>query len=589
MTDKRLPDNDSEKRRDPDRLFRLEAERTESINLSTLFTSDVTSSGSFDIRGGIWASTFGKLLQSLPVPAFLVDGDHNLLVGNQACTRIDPEFKLSGSPPLTVLFPNQPDAARASDLLKEVFRSRKPGTMQGILQMGKNKIWGRLTFRSIRIVHTRFVLVLVEDLSNERRLLLLGRKHEEDLEARVEQRTAELTEANTRLQKEMAERKKAEDKLVQSERLRAVGEMSAGVAHNINNLIQMVLGLYHNAMNELDWGNLPGVRKELESIEECLQHGSKTVRRLQDFAGIREEGFRINDRVFDMSELVRQAVELTKPFWQTYPQSKGIKVDLKTDLIDGCFVRGDQAQIFEVLVNLIKNAAEAVIEGGKIAVSVSADNGRVVFSVRDTGLGIHEDNMPRLFTPFFTTKAETGTGLGLATSRGIIDAHGGTINVKSAQGKGTAFWVKLPQAPGPPQIEPSAAPTVHRKLNILSVDDMASTLMVLRLGLEGFHHKVFTAQSGEEALEIVRKNPIDLVLCDLAMPGMNGWEVGRRIRLLREHRQDPGPRFILLTAWGNKSFDETQVSESGVDAILEKPIDINELVNTIGMIMEDSA
>ncbi len=589
MTDKRLPVSSSEDERESDRLYHLQSEATQTIDLGGLFTHDVTSSGSFDIRGGIWASTFGKLLQSLPIPAFLLDLHHNIVVANEACARINSGYALHQGHPFTALFTNSSDAADAAELIKSVFLSRRRGSMQGKLQMGKGMIWARLTFRSIRIIDVRLVLVLVEDLTNERKLLLLGRKYQEELEKRVQERTTELTESNTRLQKEMKERKRAEAMLVQSERLRAVGEMSAGVAHNIKNLIQMIFGLTHAALNQLESDNLLGVQKELENIVESLQLGSETVRRLQDFARVGSKGSYEGGKVFDLSGLIRKAVEFTKPFWQTYPQSSGLRVDLNMELSDGCRVRGNQAQIFEVLVNLIKNAAEALIEGGKITLTASVDKGEVVFAVRDTGVGMRTEDMARLFTPFFTTKAEAGTGLGLATSRSIIESHGGTISVQSTCGKGTSFLVKLPLATIPPdEAEVPASVTTGRKLNILAVDDMDSNLMMVRLGLEAYHHTVLTALSGEEALEILRIHRVDLVLCDLAMPGMNGWEVGRRIRCLYEQKQAPRPPFILLTAWGHQSFDETKLAESGVEAVLEKPVDIMELIDTVEKVIDYS-
>ncbi len=542
MADKQLPDLSSKKEPELKPLFQLENEPTQTIDLEGLFTKDITSSGSFDIRGGIWASTFGKLLQSLPIPAFLVDQHYLVMVANQACARLEAEYERVQGHVFADLFPNSSDAMKVSEILNEVFQTRKPRAMQGMLRIGKGNIWARLTFRSIRIIDLRSVLVLVQDLTNERKLLHLSRKYQDELRKSVEERTAELTEANAKLQKEMVERKRAEDLLVQSEKLRAVGEMSAGVAHNLKNLIQMLFGLTHSALRELEYDNVPAARQHLENVVQSLQHGAETVRRLQDFSKVGAEDSYERGTVFDLSKLTNQAVEFTKPFWETYPRTAGIKIDLKMTLSEACFVKGYQGQIFEVLVNLIKNAAEALNEGGTIDLVTRVEKEKVVCEVRDSGMGIREEDMGRLFTPFFTTKSATGTGLGLATSRSIIGNHGGDLCVHSVYGEGAIFCVKLPLAPNPTrQTEVPASAAVERKLKILAVDDMESTLMMLRLGLEAYHHTVFTASSGEDALEAFQSHHVDLVLCDLAMPGMNGWEVGRRIVDLCQEKQIPQP------------------------------------------------
>lgn len=154
---------------------------TETISLSDMFSKDVTSSGSFDIRGGIWASTFGKLLQALPIPALLVDHHHNVVVTNQAWNKLSSEYERMHGAPFSGLFPD-PDAVEKAELIvEEVFSSRRPQVTEALLEVANKRIWGRMTFRSIRIIEERFVPVLVEDLSVERQLLRLGREYQKEL------------------------------------------------------------------------------------------------------------------------------------------------------------------------------------------------------------------------------------------------------------------------------------------------------------------------------------------------------------------------------------------------------------------------
>ncbi|MFH0821233.1 MAG: hybrid sensor histidine kinase/response regulator [Pseudomonadota bacterium] len=568
------------------RRLRLDNEPTQTIDLGTVFTKDLTASGSYDVKGGIWASTFGKLIQSLPIPAFMVDEYHEIMVANQACGRIYPDYEHVQSRPFSDLFPDPAEGEKAAELLGSVLLTRTPQTMDGGLRIGGGRIWARLTFRSIRIIDIRLVLVLVENLTYEKKLLRLSKKYQQDLVKRVEERTAELKEVNAKLLEEMAERKRAEEILLRSERLRALGEMSAGVAHNFKNLIQVLFGLAHTALKQLDAERVREAGKEIRNIIQTLQHSGETIGRLQDFAKLGTGASQLRKSLFDLSDLVSEAVEFTRPFWHTYPQSKGVTVNLAVDLTKGCFVDANRGQVFDVLVNLVKNAAEAVVSGGSIYLKTYREDGEVFCEVEDTGIGIREEDMSRIFTPFFTTKSESGTGLGLATSRSIIENHEGAITVTSTCGRGSIFSVTLPFASERPiTAAPIEQVSLDRKLTVLAVDDLASALMVVKFGLEAYHHSVLTATSGEDALRIVKSKPVDLVLCDLAMPGMNGWDVGRSIR---DHYASQGlrrPLFIMLTAWARQSVDKTKMAESGVDAVLEKPVDIDGVIAAMADLM----
>jgi CheY-like chemotaxis protein len=283
---------------------------------------------------------------------------------------------------------------------------------------------------------------------------------------------------------------------------------------------------------------------------------------------------------------LRKAIELSKPFWQTDPQERGHRVELRTRLFQGCLIKGTENQIFEVLVNLIKNAAEAMPAGGVINLKSNVIQDKVVFTIRDTGVGISRENIRKLFTPFFSTKAETGTGLGLATSRGIVHRHGGTITARSKEGEGTTFTVTFPLASTKPSSEATLSPTRGEpQLRILLVDDSDSNLMLWKASLEEHQHSVCAAASGEDALKIFADNHLDLVLCDLVMPGMNGWEVGRRIKKVCEDNEVPKPPFVLLTGWGRQASEDAKMIESGVDAVVEKPVPLDRLLQILGQLV----
>ena len=381
---------------------------------------------------------------------------------------------------------------------------------------------------------------------------------------------------------------RAEDLAIRTERLKAIGDLAGGVAHNFNNLLQMVMGGIDFALVDLEMGNLSGLKKTLEELLKGSRLGAETVRRLQSFAQVRGEIQPPEGEVFDLSETVKQAAEITKPFWRTGPDKDGMGIALNLKLMDRCYVNAKESEIMEVLINLVKNAAEALPTGGEIQIKTFFEKDEVILQVSDNGVGIKREHLKKVFEPFWSTKGvSTGTGMGLAVSHGIIRSHGGAISVESEKGKGTTFTVTLPLAKEPHEAPmPSGAKMLRSKLNILVVDDMAVIVMHLQGMLMKHQHTVFSAISGEEALEIFRNNKIDMVICDLGMPGMNGWEVGKAIRAICRERGLPKTAFILLTGWGGQALEQEKVIESGVDAIVEKPIDNKRLMDTVREVAE---
>jgi PAS domain S-box-containing protein len=242
--------------------------------------------------------------------------------------------------------------------------------------------------------------------------------------------------------------KKAQDTLIQSERFEAVADLATGVAHNFSNLLQIIMGNCQLALADLEQGHTHGVRNYLSQILESARFGAKTVRRLQDYAKLRFAGSGNTTRSFDLSELARQAAEITRPWWKTNPERMGQRIDMTLDLGTGCSVTGHENQMFEVIVNLLKNAAEAMPAGGKITVRTWTQEGTVVLQVSDTGQGISPEHLGKVFDPFWTTKGIEGTGMGLTVSHGTVTSHGGLIKVTSEHGKGSAFTVTLPLSPG---------------------------------------------------------------------------------------------------------------------------------------------
>ncbi len=387
---------------------------------------------------------------------------------------------------------------------------------------------------------------------------------------------------------DITERRRAEELAVQSERLKAIGDLAGGVAHNFNNLLQMVVGGIDLALIDLETGDLAEVKRTLQLLLRDSMSGSETVRRLQSFAQVRREIELAEDKVFDLSETVEHTAEMTKPLWKTGPDREGVSVALSLELVERCFVKGKESEIIEVLVNLVKNAVEALPMGGQIRIKTFFQLDEAVLQVIDSGAGIKRDHLKNVFEPFWSTKGVSiGTGMGLAVSHGIITRHGGAISVESQEGKGTTFTITIPLANESPvaPIVPGEE-VLSTKLRVLVVDDTPIIVMHFDGALTKHGHEVFSALSGEEALEIFRNDKIDMVVCDLGMPGMNGWEVGKAIRAICRERGVPKTPFILLTGWGGQELEEQKIIESAVDAIVEKPIDNRKLMATVKEVAE---
>ena len=381
---------------------------------------------------------------------------------------------------------------------------------------------------------------------------------------------------------DITELKRAADLNVRTERLQAIGELASGVAHNFNNLLQVIMAGVELALANLEAGHTANLKDYLEQIRESSIFGSETIRRLQSFARIRSDLVSRENKCFDLSELVRQASEISRPWWKTNLEKDGIYIKTETSLANGCFVSGKENEIFEVLINLIKNAVEAMPQGGLIRIKTSVIDDWVVFEIHDTGTGISDENMKRIFDPFWSTKGDMGTGMGLSVTHGIVNSHGGHISVESALGNGTLFKIKLPLAKPTLKLYSTAISSpVESQLRILVVDDIAPLRTLLRDLLTSHGHMVLVAESGMQAVELFGANEFDLVICDLGMPEMSGWEVGELLKNICSERQIPKIPFLLLTGWGGQSLGTDMIKPSGVDGILEKPVDIRRLFEMI--------
>lgn len=379
--------------------------------------------------------------------------------------------------------------------------------------------------------------------------------------------------------RDLSMRKKLEQVLVMTERLSAVGEMASGVAHNFNNLLQMIQGAADAAAAKLASGKMRDAAEALQKIQEASQRAAEVVRRIKDFTHFRGNGSSSKETSIDLGDLLEEAVQLTQPLWKDLPDSRKYEINLLKAA--KCFATGKPSEIFEVIVNLIKNSLEAMPLGGTLDISARAVDDRIYLDMSDTGIGIPDENLQKVFEPFFTTKGLKSSGLGLSSSYGIIKRHQGEIRVKSVIGKGTTFTVVLPRALEPPVAGTAAEVSAERrKISFLMVDDEINILKAMEMFFEDSEVELVTCRTAEQGFEAYKHGGFDVILCDLGMDDINGWDFGKLVKDYCVEQGLPKTPFLLYTGW-DRRFDRAKLEENGVDRVVIKPVPGTKLLNIL--------
>jgi signal transduction histidine kinase/DNA-binding response OmpR family regulator len=356
--------------------------------------------------------------------------------------------------------------------------------------------------------------------------------------------------------------------LVESERINAVGQLAAGVAHDFNNLLTGMLGQAELLQMDLA-GSPPAIeasRKKAELLETLALQGAAVVRRMQDFARIRKD---TPSGAVDLNVVMRNAVEVTQGKWKDECLARGVEVNVRMEPGKIPLTEGNDSELTQVVSNLIFNAVEALSGGGEIVLATQSDGKDIRLTVTDNGVGMPAEVQQKIFEPFFTTK-EFGQGLGMSVIYGIVARHRGEITVHSEKKKGTTIELRLPV------IAPAAKKwgTDREKAvpvgpaSVLVVDDSDLNRALFEGYLVSLGHKVRLAGNGQEALSIFEREGADLVITDLSMPGLSGWQVAEGVK-----KQNPNVPVILVSGWAIQQ-DEPRIRDSGVDRVLQKPCSI---------------
>ena len=384
------------------------------------------------------------------------------------------------------------------------------------------------------------------------------------------------SELHASLQRAYNELRLSQQTVLQQERLSALGQMASGIAHDINNAISPVT-LYFDTLLESESDLTPRAREYLPIVLRAIDDVSATVSRMREFYRPRDEQTALAP--VDLNELTEQVIELTKARWSDMPQQRGIVIEVVREFQPNLpRVPAVENEIREALTNLVFNAVDAMPLGGRLTLATRTVDDGVELAVADNGVGMDEQTRRKCLEPFFTTKGERGTGLGLAMVYGVVRRHAATLNVESAPGEGTRFVLTFPQTrpgqrPVPPRDE-SPSPVVA-PMRILLIDDDPLVLAPLKEILESDGHEVLATDDPRRGIDAFladqASRPFQVVITDLGMPHLDGRAVARAIK-----RVSANTPVILLTGWGRRLDAEAQPA-ADIDHVLGKPPRVREL------------
>lgn len=362
--------------------------------------------------------------------------------------------------------------------------------------------------------------------------------------------------------------------VMEQERLRALGQMASGIAHDINNALSPV-ALYTESMLETERGLSAQGRKQLEVIRRAVEDVSHTIGRMREFYRKREP--QLAGTPVQLNDLALHVIELTRARWADMAMARGAVVRTQMELAENLpQVIGMESEIREALTNLVFNAIDAMPDGGQLTVRTARTEqpGWVRIDISDTGVGMDEEARQRCMEPFFTTKGERGTGLGLAMVYGVAQRHGAEVDLTSTPGQGTTFSLIFPAAmrtAGAATSDPAPA----GPMRLLLVDDDPVVLKALQEALANDGHHITTAGDGREGIDAFEAGqdgrPFDLVITDLGMPYINGRQVAAAIKSIA-----PQTPIILLTGWGKGMLSGVE-GIPNIDLVLGKPPKLREV------------
>ncbi len=475
------------------------------------------------------------------------------------------------------------------DKLAAVIRSSRPEfvTFSQLASMGAPEKLQSVVDAGIR----NLALFPIGDNTRTEAVMIIGSAHSDDFSSQELQLLKDLAIhlriawQNAQLFKELKtayeQLQEAQERMVETEKLRALGEMSSGVVHDFNNILAAILGRLQIVSRKLsgysDWDGRQFLQRNLELIEKAANDGSGILARISEFTK-KNPSEKFVEIYLD--QIINDTIELTRPRWHDQTLAGGKTINIEFRRQGNLQTSGNPTELREVFVNLINNSVDAINGDGRIIIDARLISDKEIrVMLEDNGSGMSAETRNKIFEPFFTTKGAKGTGLGLSVTYGIIARHKGSIKVDSELGRGTKFIITLPViASQPAQTKtPVAKPGQPRKL--LIVDDDEAFREVLAGILSSSGHEADTAADASTALEMLGNKKYDLVITDLGMSGLSGWELADAL-----HKLYPDVRVVMATGWG-ADLDRENLAAHHVDGLIGKPFKVDEILRVIESIL----
>jgi len=364
---------------------------------------------------------------------------------------------------------------------------------------------------------------------------------------------------------DLREVQRRQEQLIRIERLRALNELASGISHNINNRLTVILGRAQLAAKLAQDEDLLA---DLQAITRAARQSAELVQRLQNSTACWVDRRELPS--VDVNAIVREMAEWARAEWS----EGGPRVTIVEALGAVAQPKGLADELRQVVRNMLANARDALPSGGKITLSTHQQGHWLLLRVSDDGEGMTDEVRRRVFDPLFTTRGPKSAGLGLSIAYGIVARHGGDIDVDSTLGRGATFTIRLPTGGGRREASPDRLGETSRK-RVLVVDDEGEICQMLTRLLSGEGYQVSVALDGRTALSLCGEAPFDLVITDLGMPDMSGWELADALRAL-----NPDTRVLMVSGW-ELDVDPARLAELNVTAVLSKPFEIRALLDAV--------
>lgn len=357
------------------------------------------------------------------------------------------------------------------------------------------------------------------------------------------------------------------------EKQKIISTLTSGIVHDINNVLTTIVG-YTDIILSSD--SCADCKEEIEIIKKIALDGAEVARRIKDFVKTSEG----TKKVFDICETIQTAVIITKPIWYNQAHIQGKNITVKYTKVLPVFVYGNESELREALVNLILNSIDAIEKIGIIQIEVYKNETEAAIIIKDTGAGMSEETKNKIFTPFFTTKKENGSGLGLSNAFNTINEMGGKIEVESIINKGTEFKIILPVTDEKKEEKIMIKKDIGKNnTNILIIDDQIEICSIVKeMLLKIKKGEIETCTKGKDAIDLLEKNNYDIVITDIAMPDISGLELIQYIK-----KSKPETKIIAMTGWNGFIAKE---KNNQPDFVLSKPFTMEDLENAISRIYE---